>query len=359
MGDPFPSSHSTASERNAAQLFRRCAACALTLAFALALLAEGTRNARAAEELVDGIAAQVGSDIVLTSEVLKMTAPMERGILQNGGTAADIKRLRAEGLERMIEWRLVEQIVRRAELYASDEEIERAMEAIGAENNLSPEQLKESVVAAGVSLADYRSQLKREIERSKVVGMMVSSRVEVNESEVEALYQERYAGQPEGGEQIHIRQLLVLYGGESKKTKAQACGVVENAHARVLAGEPFQEVAREDNVIQGARGGDIGWVHSSSLAGWMTAIVNELEPGQVSEVMTLPFGCSILEVVEKRAHEVVTLEMARPRIVQELSGGKETELYQEWMEGLRKSTFIERRGRFADATQAGQGAALP
>lgn len=360
MGDPSPSStSSTSSDSNAARQFANWSACALALTFATTLLLQAPRDAEATEELVDGIAAQVGSEIVLTSEVLKMTAAMEKQIIQNGGTGMEINQLRKEGLERMIEWRLVEQIVRKAELYASDEEIDRAIEAIGAENDLDPEQLKANVEAAGISFAEYRSQLKREIERSKVIGMLVSSKVEVNESEVEALYHERYDEQLVGGEQIHMRQLLVLYGNENGRSKAQACDVAESARARVLAGEPFQEVAREDNAIQAARGGDIGWTHSSELAGWMTTIVNQLEAGQLSDVLTVPGGCILIEVVEKRAHEFVTLEMARPQIAQELSGGKEAELYQEWMEDLRKSTFIERHGRFVNTAKAGQGTALP
>lgn len=359
MGDPSRSSTSSA------RFFTPWRAFLLAFAIAVATLSQTSREARAEEEFVDGIVAQVGSQIVLASEVLKMTAPMEAQIEQQGGTAADIQRLRAEGLERMIEWRLVEQVVRRAELYADDAEIDRAIEAIGKENGLTPEQLKESVVAAGIPYTEYRAQLKREIERSKVVGMMVSSKVEVDEAEVEALYEERFSEQPSGGEQIYLRQLLILYGGDTGRTQADACGAVENARARVLAGEPFQEVAREDNVIEAARGGDVGWVHSNSLAGWMTATVNELEAGELSDVLTLPFGCSLLEVVERRPHEFVTLEMARPRLVQELSGRKENELYQEWMEGLRDSIFIERRGQFAKAAQyapvggSGQGTALP
>ena len=97
----------------------------------------------------------------------------------------------------------------------------------------------------------------------------------------------------------------------------------------------------------------------------MTAIVNGLEPGELSEVLTLPFGCSLLQVVETRPHQFVTLEMARPQLVQELTGSKEAELYQEWMESLRRSIFIERRGQFADAAQrapigsTGQSSALP
>ena len=40
--------------------------------------------AQAAEEIVDGIAAQVGDQIVTISEVLQMVAPMEAQLRQSG-----------------------------------------------------------------------------------------------------------------------------------------------------------------------------------------------------------------------------------------------------------------------------------
>ena len=57
----------------------------------------------AAELLVDGIAAQVGSDIVLVSEVLEMVAPTEVRMREAGAPDVEIAKLRADGLESIIE----------------------------------------------------------------------------------------------------------------------------------------------------------------------------------------------------------------------------------------------------------------
>ena len=56
--------------------------------------------------------------------------------------AVEIAKLRAEGLEKMIEWRLIEQVVRDAELYATDEEVDETIEAIASENGITVEQLR-------------------------------------------------------------------------------------------------------------------------------------------------------------------------------------------------------------------------
>ena len=97
-------------------------------------------------------------------------------------------------------------------------EIDRTIESIARENGLSMEQLQASVVFHGMTLDQYRDQIKRDLERRNVVNAMIGSKIEVDEAQVKQLYQERFSNQPEGGEMIHVRQLLVTYGGLSKRT---------------------------------------------------------------------------------------------------------------------------------------------
>ena len=119
--------------------------------FALSVVVGLAVHARAEELLVDGIAAQVGNDIVLVSEVMQHVGPVEARMREGDAPAIEIAKLRAAGLERLIEARLIEQIVRRTDLYASTEEIDRAIESIARENGITPEQLEESVVAPGLN----------------------------------------------------------------------------------------------------------------------------------------------------------------------------------------------------------------
>lgn len=313
---------------------------------AVAWLAIAPGAVSAAETLVDGIAAQVGSSIVLVSEVMRMIAPMEAELRQKRAPSEDIARLRAEGLERMIEWRLIEQVVQQTELYATDAETDSAIAAIASENGLTPDQLRESVTTH-MTFEEYRSQIKREIERSKVVNLMVSSKVRIEDEEVQKIYQERFSNQPSGGNQIHIRQFLIPPNPEAGVAKQAACQRVREAHAQVAAGESFESVARQGNVISPERGGDIGWVHTSSIAKWMSELVGPMAAGEVSEVVELPVACSFLQVVDRREFTPVTFEVAKANIQRELYGRAEQETYREWLDELRENTYIERRGLFS------------
>jgi peptidyl-prolyl cis-trans isomerase SurA len=334
-----------------------------TLAVLVPLLALGP-PAAAEELLVDGIAAQVGGDIVLVSEVMEMVGRTEQRMRAAGAPESEIAKLRAEGLETLIEERLIEKIVRDTELYASDEEIDKTIEAIAKENGISIDQLKESLASQGMAFDDYRAQMKREIERRKVINAMVANRVHLDEHEIRAAYEAKYASQPKGGAELHLRQLLVPAGEEVKRTTKESCTAVAALRERIARGESFEELAEQYSAAAPKQGGDIGWLHEDSLASWMVFAVRDLDDGGVSPVIELPFGCTIVKLVERKQYEPVTYEQAKDGIRQALFEEKLAAEYRSWMEELRHKTYIERRGYFADAAKLGsapkqENSALP
>lgn len=319
---------------------------------ALVILVLLAAPAGADEVLADGIAAQVGSDIVLVSEVMQQVAPLEARMRDAHMSDTEIAKLRAAGLEKLIEARLIDQVVRRAELFASEDEINQAIDMIARENGISRDQLEKSVVAQGMTVDEYRDQLKGELERRKVIGTMVASKVTVEESEVRALYHQRYDEQPAGGEMVHLRQILVTRAGDAAAA-ADTCAAVRAARERILAGESFEKLAGEISEVAPAQGGDIGWLHVDSLANWMSTVVGPMQDGDVSSPVDLPFGCSLLKLVERRNYEPVTYEEAKDKLQMEVYEQHVEAKFREWIEDLRQQTYIERKGVFADAAKLG------
>ena len=321
----------------------------IALAVAIAVVS----GASADEITADGIAAQVGNDIVLVSEVMERVAPMEARMRQQNAPAIEIAKLRAAGLEKLIEARLIDQIVERGELYATDEEISRTVESIATENGLTVEQLKQSVVAQGLTLEEYNDEIKTGIEHQKVIRGVVASKITVEEHEVRALYSERYSDQPRGGEIVHLRQILMTFGTVAPENRASICKSVHNAKKRIDAGEAFEKVASEVSEVAPAEGGDIGWLHSDSVASWMTSVVDPLGDGQMTDVIELPFGCSLLKLVERREYEPVSYEDVQEELSLQVYQTHLEEEFHKWMEVLRERTYIERKGHFADAAMLG------
>jgi peptidyl-prolyl cis-trans isomerase SurA len=322
------------------------------LVLLLTLLVAG---AAASQEIVDGIAAQVGSEIVLVSDVYQIAEPTEKRIREAGATDEEVAMLRAEILERMIERALIRQVVRRVELDATEAEIDDAIESIAMENGLSVEQLKESVEAQGLPFEAYRERIRGEIEQSKVINGLIGGRVRVEEKDVRALYDEEYRDQPAGGMEVHLRHILVPFESEDPAAHRRACDKTEKALLRIRGGERFQDVAAEVSAVNPGKGGDVGWFHSSSLGPWMTKAIDPLPAGGTSEVIEMPFGCNLLHVVEKRLYEQITYESARARLAEYLYQKRLAEEYSSFIEELRGKTYIERKGIFAEAARLGDG----
>lgn len=319
-----------------------------------ALAAAGA--AGAAEEVVDGIAAQVGGDIVLISEVMRASQPIVSRMQAGGAEEAEIAKVRAAALEELIESHLLARVVKQSELVASDADIDKAIEGIAKENGLSVEQLQASVTSHDITYKEYREQIKRELERRKVLQTLIASKIDLQEDDLKRLYSERFAKQPAGGETVHVRQILVVAGPETGRTLEDACKIALDGATRIRAGTSFETVAREISAVAPMDGGDIGWIHRDSMAPWMLDALKPLQAGGVTDVIELPFGCGLMQLVERREWIPVTYEAAKPMLEQQAFEEKVAAEYRVWMDQLRENSYIERRGYFADAAKLGSGA---
>ncbi len=306
-----------------------------------------TQPLRAAE-VIDGIAAQVGSEIVLVSEVLQAAAPAEARIREEGGGEKDVAVLHLEILERMIERALIRQMVKRAELDASDAEVDQAVADIAHENQLTLEELRATVDAQGMPFETYREKIRGEIEHQKVMSGMVASKVRLGDKEVREIFDREFSNQPSGGEEFYLRQILVTFPEDEKSGRTTACMRVGAARARIASGETFRDVASQLSEVNPEVGGTIGWLHENEVAGWMLRAVADLEPGDVSQVVEAPFGCNLIEVVERRPYQQITWEQAREPLHAQLFEQRMAEEYRKFVDKMRDQTYIERKGMFAE-----------
>jgi len=83
----------------------------------------------------------------------------------------------------------------------------------------------------------------------------------------------------------------------------------------------------------------------------MSQALTGLQEGGMSDVLVLPFGCSLLQLVERRVLEPVSFEQAKDQLSRELWERKLEQEYHTWMEELRGRSYIERHGYFADAAK--------
>lgn len=320
-------------------------------AFALLIAVLGMASAPHGEELLDGVAAQVGSHIVLASEVDSLT----RGVVERMRAAnipeSEIDGVRKDALERLIEQKLVDQVVDQLELGATPDEVDNAIESIAAETGLTLKQLAQSVAGYGLSFNDYRDKIRSELERNKVLNAMVRSRVHVTPEEVETLFRQQFGDQRAGGEEFHIGHILVRFGSDTGRDRATACATASEVRKQILDQDlSFAEAAREVSDANAETMGDLGWIHEEELAGWMQKAIGDLGNGEaLTTVIDMPFGCNLLLVSERRDFKPLTLEEARPGLENQIFRQKTEQEYVRWLTSLRDEAYIERKGLYASS----------
>ena len=298
----------------------------------------------AAGDLVDGIAAQVGTEVVLVSEVDRVVGPITEKARAKGATDADIQMIRSDILDKLIERKLILLVAKRAEIDATEFDVDDAINNIARENHLDIEGMKKSVAAEGLPWDTYRQRIREEIIQHKVLNGMVRGRAKVEESQIRKLYDQRYGAMPaSGGEELHLIHMAVgADDGKPASVKA-ACEKVRRGLGRVKSGESFTSVATE--ISQASP--DLGWLPQNALAPWMQQAVANLQPGQTSDVIELPVGCAVLTLVERRTVEALSYEQAKAQLREVLAEQAFQEEYVRFIDRIRKQTYVDRRGEFA------------
>ena len=320
-----------------------CLAPALALAFPGPVLA--------AEALIDGIAAQVGHRYVLISEVEQLARPMLERMRAAGAPPGEIHKMRDEVLNRLIDEKLIATFVARVDMEASQEEIDTTVRNIASDNGLTVDQLRASVESHGLTMEEYRSKLKSELERSRVLNAVVRSEVQVETEEIELAYQDRFGDQRQGGEEAKLRHIMVAAGGESGRDQRTACQIAQDAADQIRAGDmEFREMARRITEMNPEQEGELGWFHTDEIAPWMASPLANMQPGDVSDAIAMPFGCNVLQLVERRTFSPVSFAQAEPKLRAELSQHKMEKEYVSWLDTLRKQTYISRKGIYAESS---------
>src|SRR5205823_8851930 len=94
------------------------------------------------------------------------------------------KALYKDVLDQLINEQLLSQQVAEAKISVSDEEVERAIKDIIKQNNINEDELRQAIEQRGLSMGQYREDLKRQLVRLKIVDLKVRSRVIVPDAEV-------------------------------------------------------------------------------------------------------------------------------------------------------------------------------
>lgn len=280
----------------------RPVALAVALAVAGPVLAQGREAApRIVATPGDHIVAVVNQELVTAVELDRRQAQIRQQAMRAGQPVPPAAQLRQQALDSLVEERVIVTHARDQGWRIEEIEVDRAVQSVAQQNQLTLEQLRQRLAAEGLDMTRFRATLRDQIAVERTREREVIARIVVSDEDIDrALEAEREASRANA--EINIAQILVsVPEGADATLLAERRARAEQALARVRGGEAFATVAREmSDDASRERGGELGLRSAERLPDLFVDAVRALDPGQATLVRS-GAGFHVLRLVERRA----------------------------------------------------------
>jgi peptidyl-prolyl cis-trans isomerase SurA len=310
----------------------------------MVLLLAGPASAR----VVEKIAAVVGEDIVLSSEVEEHAAAFMQEIAaipnatQRAARAASLRR---EILDRLVDERLIIQQATELKLSVSSEDVDRSIEQIKKENGgLTDAQLALELSKAGQSMASYRQEIKKQIMRYRVLNIAVGSKVTVSDNDVQSYYD----GHMKSGDHVQVRASHIFVSIPENADGVTLKAKEKFAHdllERAKGGEDFAKLAKEFSQDPATRdeGGDLGYFGRDMLPKPIEEMVFSMKIGEVRGPVRADRGFHVIKLIDRRTKEVKPIADVREELRNQLRQKEMERQTKNYLTDLRKKTLVDLR----------------
>jgi len=290
-----------------------------------------------AQQLVEGIAAVVGKEIILRSEVEQYT---NQYLMQNRIDVQKnpqiVAQMKKQTLNFLIEQKL---LLEKAELdtitveeeildQMVEQRIQLYVQKIGSEDQLEK--------AFGQPLKKIRKEFRKMIREEELVKQVKAEKfqnIKISRRDVETFYNSYKDSLPTLDETVDISHILKIIK-PSDIAQQEAYERILTIKAKIDAGDDFGELAKEhsEDPASAARNGDLGMISRGDFVPEFEAAAFNLNDGQISDIVQTTFGFHIIKMIERRGEKirtqhilirVVPTEDDEKRIVAELSALRE------------------------------------
>ncbi len=260
---------------------------------------------------VDGIAAVVGDEIILESDIDEELYLFN---MRSGGealTEGNVLEYRTSVVHEMVDEMLLVAKAHRDSILLSpgdlDEELDRRVVELEQRHG-SPEALDAALDSEGLTRASLREIYREDIEKrllaEQVIRREVHGRIDVTWREVEQYYEENGSDVGTVPEAFHVAG-IVSAPKVSEALKRAAYDQLDAARAALDAGSSFEEVAAQySDDASATRGGDLGWIGRGMMVPEFEEAVFALDVDEITGVVPSRFGFHIIRLDERDGERV-------------------------------------------------------
>lgn len=227
-------------------------------------------------------------------------------------------------LSNMITETLIDQEAKKAGVSVTDADVDAELDKL-IKSYPSPEQFQFSLAQSGMSMDDFKDQIRTDLKIRKILEPTIT----ITDEEIKKTYEEnkeRYATP----EQVQASHILV-----DKKEDADA--ILQE----LKGGADFATMAKEKSK-DGSKdsGGELGYFGRGDMVPEFEEAAFKLNVGEISEVVQSQFGYHIIKVTDKKAATTPTFEEKKDEIREELFNVQMGQKVPAWIQQIQADATI-------------------
>jgi peptidyl-prolyl cis-trans isomerase SurA len=277
----------------------------------LSLLFIQHNNSFAEEEILDEIVAIVEEGVILRSELDRSVENIIQQIKSRGTQLPPKSVLDKQVLERLIMQELQIQKADQAGVRVSEAEIDDALTKIAARNKLNLQQMQMALENDGMSFAEFRNDMLKELKTEKIRNGLASQNVKVSEQEIDLFLTDNSMSQSE----VRLGHILIAVNANSDPSEvSQAKAKINTIYDKLQEGEDFTKLAIKYSSGQKAlEGGDLGWRASNELPTLFSDQLKAMKTNDITHPIRSESGFHIVKLIDQRekANTLITQYHAR------------------------------------------------
>ena len=244
-------------------------------------------------------------------------------------------------IDQLVVYTLLSQESRKRGIKVEDAEIEAKMGQLKGQFP-TQEAFDKALKERGMTLDSLRKDARVDLSVTKLVDAETAALPGPSDLEAKGFY-DKNPDKFKQDESVRASHILIRVDEKAdaaakKKARAEIDAVLK----QVKAGGDFAKLAQQHSQDgSAAQGGDLNYFAKGAMVPAFDKVAFELKPGQVSDVVTTPFGYHIIKVVDRKPARTIPFEETSEQIKQYLTVEKKKQHQEAFIEGLKKKSKIE------------------
>ncbi|MFO7581563.1 peptidylprolyl isomerase [Guyparkeria sp.] len=250
---------------------------------------------------LDRIVAVVDDRVITQRQMEAEIAQLGDQVNLASMSPADRERLAERVLDRMITEATMLERAKQIGIQIDDTRLNQALNGIAQRNGLTLSQLRDAVVSRGQDWASFRDGIRDQMLLEELQKREVYSQINVSDRDIDAWIEQRTGASADQTEYRLAQILVAVPENASPEAVEQARARAEDIRESLVDGAEFATVSAErSDALNADEGGDLGWRDAGRIPTLFLPVVQNLEAGDVSEIVRSPNGFHIVKVADTR-----------------------------------------------------------